>query len=450
MSHTDDVERAEALFAQGDLEGARRLLEQVVAQRPDHATALNDLGVVLHTLGELVPALKCFAQAMAADPSDVSATLNYVDALGALGRARDALPVLSRALPRHHREPRLVNALAAMPPTTPRRRRIAFFSVANADQFIRPIAAALAPWYDTQVHVIENLQQCAAPSEWADVVWLEWADALAAAYTTHVRLPAGKRVICRVHSYEALDGPVKQVQWDRVDQAIFVAPHILRITREHVPDFDQRVKGVYLVPNGIDLDQFAFLDRPFSKKMAYLGYINYRKGPMLLLHAFSALVKRDPAWELHIAGAFQDDRFRFYFEEMAEPLGLAGRIHHHGWIDDVPAWLGDKTHIVCTSVLEGHPVGLSEAMARGIKPLIHQFVGARGVFPERFLWRSIDEFVARATDGDYEPAAYRRFVEDHYSLPKQIAALIAILENEPARVPSLDFMPPADAFRGAP
>ena len=97
------------------------------------------------------------------------------------------------------------------------------------------------------------------------------------------------------------------------------------------------------------------------------------------------------------------------------------------WIDDVPAWLKDKQYIVCTSVLESQALGIMEAMACGVKPLIHNFVGARGIYGKQHLWNSIPEFVQMARSPDYDSAAYRSFVEENYSLKLRLADLDQVM-----------------------
>ncbi|MCS4525185.1 glycosyltransferase [Clostridium botulinum] len=56
--------------------------------------------------------------------------------------------------------------------------------------------------------------------------------------------------------------------------------------------------------------------------IAYVGYINFKKGPMLLLHAFKKIFDTDNRYKLHIAGTFDEDRYRLYFNQMIKELGL--------------------------------------------------------------------------------------------------------------------------------
>jgi glycosyltransferase involved in cell wall biosynthesis len=182
-----------------------------------------------------------------------------------------------------------------------------------------------------------------------------------------------------------------------------------------------------VVPNGINLDRFPLTMRDPGKNLASLGYINYKKGPMLLLHAFAELCRYDPDYRLFLGGTFQDDRYRLYFDQQISEMGMTGKIRFDGWIKDVPAWLADKQYIVCTSVLEAHPVGIMEAMACGVKPAIHNFVGARGVFDSTHIWNTIDEFVAMIRSDEYHSRAYRAFIEERYSLDKQLSKIDAVL-----------------------
>ncbi len=108
---------------------------------------------------------------------------------------------------------------------------------------------------------------------------------------------------------------------------------------------------------------------------------------------------------------------------------LESNIEFDGWIKDINSWLEDKHYIVCASVLEGHPVGLMEAMARGLKPLIHNFVGARGIYPDKYVWNTIPEFVRMAMEDNYDPAEYRKFIEINYNLEKQLDCIDKIIQR---------------------
>jgi len=141
-----------------------------------------------------------------------------------------------------------------------------------------------------------------------------------------------------------------------------------------------------------------------------------------VVHAFQKLHAIDPEFRLFFAGNFQDDGvLEAYLQDLVQEMGLADVVAFQGWQRDVAAWLEDKHYLVTGSVVEGHPVGVLEGMARGLKPVIHMFPGCRDFFPEEYLWRTVDEFCRRILADPYEPQAYRDYVRERFSLRAQWA-----------------------------
>ncbi len=307
------------------------------------------------------------------------------------------------------------------------RPKLAFLCAPGMQNFIGDIVRHFEADYQVRTCFDGSNKTLNEVVAWADIIWVEWANELAVALTHGLPTTADKRVICRLHSYEAFAPFLQQIKWERIDDLIFVAPHIRDYVTQQLPGLLQKVKRTHLIPNGIDLQRFAPIERKPGKNLAFLGYINYKKGPMLLLHAFAELHKQDPSYRLFMGGAFQDDRYQLYFQQMIRELELGDCVTFDGWIENVPAWLADKHYIVSTSVLEAHPVGIMEAMACGVKPLIHNFVGARKIFDSSHLWNTIDEFVTMARSREYDSRAYRAFIENNYSLVRQLSLLDEIL-----------------------
>ncbi|MDI6791950.1 MAG: GNAT family N-acetyltransferase [bacterium] len=313
--------------------------------------------------------------------------------------------------------------------TSQLRTKVAVLCLPGLQSFLGDIVDFLKTRYEVRTCYTNNNQEIESAVRWADTVWLEWANELAIALTNHSTILDGKRVICRLHSYEAFAGYVQKIRWERIDDLIFVAGHIKDIAASQVLTLPQQVKHIHIVPNGINMDKFIFKERKKGNNIAYLGYINYKKGPMLLLHAFRELVQTDNRYRLFIAGDFQEARYKLYFDQMIREMGLEGNIQMCGWIEDVGIWLEDKQHIVCTSVLEGHPIGLMEAMACGLKPVIHNYVGAKVSYPAKYLWNTIPEFVQKVTEDDYNSTEYREFIEQNYSLDIQLKKIEKILRR---------------------
>jgi len=91
-------DRAVALQAAGDLEGAAKAYAAVVAARPDHAGALNNLGNVRRLQGRPDDAVPLFERAYAVDPGDPMPLFNLGSVHLEAGRAAAAAAALQTGL----------------------------------------------------------------------------------------------------------------------------------------------------------------------------------------------------------------------------------------------------------------------------------------------------------------------------------------------------------------
>lgn len=258
---------------------------------------------------------------------------------------------------------------------------------------------------------------------WSDLSWLEWCDELAI-YGS--RLSKRCKVIIRLHYSEVYSNIPDQVNWENVDDLIFVAAHVKEMLKTKIPDLESRV-STHVIHNGINLERFSFKEREGGYHLAYVGYLNHKKNPSLLLQCIKCLVDVDPNYKLHIAGFHEQLRYQLYFENLVRDMGIENNVKVYGWIDDICSWLEDKNYIISTSIGEGCPVGIMEAMARGIKPLIHNWPGARDLYPTKYIFNTIDEFKKMVLDGDYDSREYRRYIEETFSLDKQLREIDKIL-----------------------
>lgn len=302
--------------------------------------------------------------------------------------------------------------------------KLIFFVKEGLDTFLEDIIKELSNEYETKKIIVAEYKQIEDGMKWADICWFEWCDELII-YGSKLELAKEKKIICRLHSYEAFTNYIYNVNFDSIDKIIFVAEHIKNNVLEKINIYFDKVSVIY---NGIDLKRFRFKERKKGFNIAYVGYINFKKGPMLLLHAFKAIFDKDSRYKLYIAGRFQEERYVLYFKQMITEMGLQNNVIYEDWQEDINKWLEDKNYILCTSVLEGNPLGVMEGMARGIKPLIHNFVGAKLQFG-KYTWNTIDEVINMINAEEYNSREYRNFIEENYSLKKQIT-LIKNVINE--------------------
>lgn len=303
--------------------------------------------------------------------------------------------------------------------------KVAFFVKQGLDSFINEIILGLSNRYNILKIVVTNYPQIDEGMEWADISWFEWCDELVI-YGSRQRPPGSKKIICRLHSYEAFTSYPPLVKWDNVDYTIFVAEHI-RATVLKETSID--IKKTAVIPNGVNLSKYNYKERERGFNIAFVGYINYKKGPMLLLQTIKSIVDRDNRYKLYIAGEFQDLRYIQYFRQMLDEMDLGDNVFYQGWQEDLDKWLEDKQYVLCTSVLESQGMGIMQAMSKGIKPVIHNFVGAKDIYDKKYLWNTIDEAADMILSSNYNSEEYRKFIENNYEHGDKIEKIDNLILN---------------------
>ncbi len=416
----NELRKGEELFSEGRLDDAEDQFLSIVEKDRNSKEAYNNLGVIAFQKNNIVDAIDYFNRSLEIDYLYKDAVMNYTDLLGSLNQSQIAIPLLEKIVEDNPEDSEIQRLLKEICPETVAQLKVVVLCLPGLESFLAEIVNFLDAHYEVSTCYSLNQQDIESVVQSADIVWLEWANEMAVTITNHKTLLDNKRVICRLHSYEALACFAEKIRWEKIDDLIFVAGHVKEIVLHQVPDLPDRVKNIHIVPNGIDVSKFSFRDRTRGKNLAFLGNINFKKGPMLLLHAFRELLQVDNGYHLCIAGVFQEPRYHLYFKQMMKEMGIGDNVRIDGWVNGVNGWLDDKDYIVCTSVLEGHPVGVMEAMSCGLKPLIHNYVGARGSYPDHYIWNTIPEFIEMVTQGDFSPKEYRSFIETHYNLDMQL------------------------------
>lgn len=426
----DIITKGEALFNDGQIAAAEKCFLSILGDDPGNKAALNNLGVIAYNDCRNEDAIDFFSRALASDPFYKDAVTNYAHLLKGLRLLPEASELIAKNVDRYPDDAELRRLLAEAQKRVPRRLKMAVVCLPGLESFLVDIVEQFQHTHDIRTCYSGKGDDVGAAVQWADVVWIEWANQLAISLTNHPTLLKGKHVICRLHRYESYTNMPGQVNWSAVDDLIFVAPHVKERLKLQIADIDRRVR-THIVYNGINLDRFRFVERQPGFDLAYVGFLNHLKNPPMLLQCLRQLVNIDDRYRLHVAGEFQGAEYSTYFKHMVSEMGLDRHIRLDGWVKDIPTWLTDKQYLVHTSMIEGHPVGIMEAMACGIKPVIHNFVGAGEIYPERYLWNTVEEFTRKITAGDYSSAEYRQFIATNYSLARQIDSIASIIPFEP-------------------
>lgn len=314
-------------------------------------------------------------------------------------------------------------------------RKIAIICSPGNDNHLAEVVDYFKLNYETKVYITNDLKQIFKALQWAETVWIEWADQSAIDVTRFERLLFQKQVILRLHSYEAFTSYLDYIRWSAITDLIFVAEHVKDIVLKKYPVIKSNVNRIHVIPNGIDMNKFKLVKKTKGKDLAYLGQINHKKAPMLLFVAFAELLKIDSTYKLHIGGVFQEERYALYLGQMQRqnPLFIK-QIQFHGWIENPEEWLEDKSHIICTSVFESQGKGIMEAMSMGLKPVIHNFVGADTIYMKKYIWKTVSEFCEMVLSNEYLPNEYRGYIAYKYNRKDQLEKIKKVLEAKDKKI----------------
>lgn len=217
----------------------------------------------------------------------------------------------------------------------------------------------------------------------ADLAWFEWCDEFLVAAT---ELPKRCPIVCRLHSYEAFGDLPERVDWSKVDGLIFVNQSVRDLMAERIPASVRTV----VIPNGVDFGRYRFPDtKAYGKKVAFAGYLNFKKNPGFLLACFEALHRLDPEFTFHIAGRYQGAHIQVFLEHMLPRLPF--QVEFDGWVDDMPGWLADKDYVLSTSYFESFHYAVAEGMACGLLPLVYDWRGSENCYPSSVRFRTLAE-----------------------------------------------------------
>lgn len=431
----------------------------------EDAQALNDAGAILHCLGRSDDAIDYFVKAKSMQDDSTEIVWNLVEAYLAVGRADkamqlfddmeqmgilnadvlnrtakllidqnkkgDAIEVLLRSLSIWPDQEILYPMIEVIQSKRP---KIAFFCGLKGDtKFLTDIYEYTRRRYLVQYSEAQDIEQMYEVMKSSDISWFEWCTDMVVEAS---KLPKVCKNIVRLHRFEAYNNWPSRVRWENIDMLITVGNSFVKDALVgQVPDIENRTRLV-TVPNGINLDRFKFIDRGRGKNLACVGYLNMRKNPMFLLQCMQKLHYIDSGYKLFFAGNFQDPMLEQYIRHMVNSLKLSDVVFFDGWQMDMNSWLQDKHYIVSCSIGESQGMGILEGMACGLKPVIHNFPGARETFPTEFLFSISEEFCEQVLGGTYEPVRYRKFIEENYPLKSQLNKINGIFTQLEADIDS--------------
>ncbi len=424
----NNIDEGERLFSEGKIDEAEQYFLSLAEREHNSKEAYNNLGVIAFQRNEKERAIEYFSKSLEIDPYYKDTIINYTDLLRSMNQLYLAKPLLENVVNKYPDDEGSIKLLDDIRTNNYVKLKITFICPPGQESFLQDIIRYFGTRHEVRTCCTNTESEVLSDIEWADIIWFEWADVLAVSLTNHPKgILNDKYVICRLHSGESFTNLPKQINWSVVDNVIFVAEHIRNINELLTPVIKSTT--ISIIPNGINLDNWKFRTREKGFDIAYVGSINYKKGSIFLPHLLNAVYNVDKRYRLHVAGEIQDPRYSFYFKQMVKDMGLSNSFLMYGKVDDIDTWLEDKNYIISASLLESQQLGICEAMAKGIKPVIHNFVGARSIYPEKYIWNSIPDFVRLVQEVDYDSREYRDFIGDTFSLEKQLGSIDEVVNR---------------------
>ncbi|MBD3276576.1 MAG: methyltransferase domain-containing protein [Candidatus Marinimicrobia bacterium] len=409
-----EIERGESRYLAGDIDKAKTIFQGILLVDESNTDALNNLSVIYHQNDKIQRAKEFAKRAYSLNPNDADIQENYAELFGDVSVTVPKVKTL----------------------------KIAFICGPDT-KFLTDIEDRFEDQYKVKrLHYTNNvdLQEIQSAMVWADITWFEWCDRILINASNNLK--KSSKVICRLHGYEIFAGYPAKVNWNFIDQIIFVAKHKKVLFKELFPNVN--IKNT-VVRNGVSVDSFFVAPHKVNtKNLLLLGNLNYRKGLQLLIQYYRELLYNDPEFHLFIRGEWQDLRYKLYVTNIIEELQLQKKITFiNEWVEDINDFMSDKSHILSFSIEESFHYAIGNGMAAGLKPVIHSWKESREIWPNEFIFNDLTSFLNIILDSQYSPALYRKYILDLcFTVNNQVSELdsefITLMQENSSDISSLD------------
>lgn len=293
----------------------------------------------------------------------------------------------------------------------------------------RTLPDVIRKWEEAGHEVKSDMYYDIEKANWADIIFGEYLQGgiIHAMQDESMKTP----IVMRGIDIDLYAGHYLGVDWNRANAVLFINDYM----REHCTTNYKSATGreinvpVETVHLGIDIDKFTFKDKSqdHGKTIGWLNNFWSGKGVELLLQIVYKLVKIDPEYMFDVVGVTREPWLEKYLEEFLKRNDLQNNVRRVQSVVDVNEWMDGIDYMITTSMKECMSLPIAEGMAKGIKPVIHNWWDARELYPKNLIFQSVDEAINIIKDRPYDSQSYRTFIETNYSLDKQLNSLNRIL-----------------------
>jgi glycosyltransferase involved in cell wall biosynthesis len=234
----------------------------------------------------------------------------------------------------------------------------------------------------------------------ADVIFCEWCLGNLKWYS-HNKL-SGQRLVARFHLQEKDLAYLDDARHDNIDHICYVSEFIRRESqrRSSFP-----ISKTSIVSNFLDKDKFTYQKKTSDAfhTLGMIGVAPSRKRLDRALDVLKFLLERDSRYCLRIKGKnpldyewllSRDEELKYYrevFERInSDPL-LRYKVIFDPAGDDVNEWFTMVGFILSPSDFESFHMAIGEGLLTGAVPVIWDWEGARDIWGEQWIVRSVEE-----------------------------------------------------------
>ena len=205
------------------------------------------------------------------------------------------------------------------------------------------------------------------------------------------------------------------------------ASYVVVLTEESLGYFSS-VPGIRgrIIPNAVSPIVFSSSDeipqQKNGKTLLAMGRLEHQKGFDLLLSAFNLIAEKHPDWTLEILG---EGQVRDYLEACVQKRGLGERVRMPGFTSRPFDAMRRADLFVLSSLDEGFPVVLIEAMACGVA--VVSFDCPSG--PRHIIRNGVDGVLVPPRDAQAMAAALDRLMGDEAERKRLAARAPEVLER---------------------
>ena len=226
--------------------------------------------------------------------------------------------------------------------------------------------------------------------------------------------------------FELFDNSFLDIPWVKVDHLIFVNDWIRDVVVNVLFAKAGFTTPTSVIYNAVDPTKWTYKpNRPRSHRIGMACYVNQKKNlPM----ALQILLGLPHDYSLHIAGGVQDPCTAEYLNHVAK--ACKRKLYIYGQIQEseMDTWWEQMEVCLSTSISEGNPNNVNEAMMKGIKPVVHTWPGAKYQYPEDCLFRTVDEAIAIIQSSGYNALKYHDWAFKKFS-PSNWRQVIELAEQ---------------------